>query len=144
MLVFVPSFTYFILYGNISLISWYGPCKVVTVYVSLCSDLNLSQDLRVLYNYITVQYSETCLQGKPQSHRESVPICHPVIRGHFLRMASYLPHGSCDEGTPVMWGHILHDDVEVSLEDRYYCSPISYIMWCVVKWLIQWSMEQNQ
>ena len=41
----------------------------------------------------------------------------PVIRGHFLKTVSYLPHVK----EPVMKGHFL-SDIAVSLEDRFYCT----------------------
>ena len=51
-----------------------------------------------------------------------------MIRGHFLKTVSYLPHVK----EPVMKGHLsCRDtfllDIEVSLEDRFYCicTPVS-------------------
>ena len=42
---------------------------------------------------------------------------HPVIRDHFLRTVSYLPRVK----ESVMKGHFV-SDIEVSLEDRFYCT----------------------
>ena len=51
----------------------------------------------------------------------------PVIKGHCNKgtlsqngVQSFQCQGTCDEGTPVMLGHFL-SDIEVSLEDRFYC-----------------------
>ena len=54
------------------------------------------------------------------SLRDTVMTGHPVIRGHFLRTVSYLPHVK----EPVMKGHFL-SDIEVSPEDRFYCIEMS-------------------
>ena len=43
-----------------------------------------------------------------------------MIRGHFLRMASYLPHVK----EPVIKGHFIWD-MEVSLADRFHCLEMS-------------------
>ena len=65
---------------------------------------------------LQMYYSKTCLQGTLRWEEK------PVTRGHFLRTLSYLPHVE-----PATKGHLscrdtFSSDIEVSLEDRFYCS----------------------
>ena len=68
---------------------------------------------------------------------------HPLIRGHFLRTI-YFPHmlkKSWDEGTPVLWGHIIWD-IEESPDDGFRCTYKSLVYeHCRIILRIYWALR---
>ena len=72
----------------------------------------------VFRDFLLVIVTNTCTVKL--SSRDTPMRGQPVIRGHFLRMVSYLPHVK----EPVTKGHLSCRDTfsRMSLEDRFYCS----------------------
>ena len=84
------------------------------------SEIGLQGPLKIVFLHI-IQISCTVKPVFKGHYDERTG--QPVIRGHFLRTVSSLPHVK----EPVMKGHLscrdtFLSDIEVSLEDRFYCN----------------------
>ena len=77
-----------------------GETEFVFIGDSLEEKIYCTHDKQMNLNlpYLLQQYSKTCLNMLRGHSDEGTP----VIRGHFLRMVSYLPHVK----EPVMKGHL--------------------------------------